>query len=45
MELCLCLRGFYIVVRNIITVYIPSCCHHFDTVHIDYEASNLLMYG
>ena len=41
MELCLCLRGFYLVVRNIITMYIPSeCCHHFDTVHIDYEAAN-----
>ena len=39
MELCLCLRGFYVVARNIITMYIPSCCHHFDTVHIYYEAS------
>ncbi len=28
-------------------IYIPSeCCHHFDTLYIDYEASNLqVQYG
>src|SRR5258708_22995251 len=45
MELCLCLLGFYLMVCNIITMYIPSCCHHFDTINIDYEALSLLMYS